>query len=397
MRKISATYIFPGNQRPLKNGILVCDDSGTITDLIDTGGKITEQTGLEYYSGIIVPGFVNCHCHLELSHMKGKIQEKTGIGGFIGAINQLRNNNPDEQENIAGKADRYMWANGTTAVGDISNTSLTIPVKRKSKLYYHTFVEVFGFHPSRAERAFSKALEIKNEFSKCGLPSSVVPHSAYSVSLPLFEKIGESAEKEDTLLSIHNQESQAESQFMADGSGPIAHHISHNLGIDMAHWTPQGISPLEWTLPNIPKQNQLLLVHNTCMGKRDLEFLKTSRSLENTYLVLCAGSNLFIENQLPPVPLFVEENLRICLGTDSLASNHHLSVLREMITIQEHFPETGLDQLIQWACANGADALRISDWAGSFEKGKKPGVNLITGLNLQHLKLTNKSVVKRLL
>ena len=91
MRKISATYIFPGNKPPLKNGILICDDDGKILELIDTGGQLTEQAGLEYYSGILVPGFVNTHCHLELSHLKRKIPEKKGFGEFIGAINQLRN------------------------------------------------------------------------------------------------------------------------------------------------------------------------------------------------------------------------------------------------------------------------------------------------------------------
>ena len=91
MRKIAATYIFTGDQPPIKNGIVTCSPDGTITRISGPHQKITEQQELEYYSGILVPGFVNTHCHLELSHLKGKIEEKTGIGGFVAKINQLRN------------------------------------------------------------------------------------------------------------------------------------------------------------------------------------------------------------------------------------------------------------------------------------------------------------------
>ena len=153
MRKISATWIFPGNLPPLKNGILICEDDGTVVDLIDTGGQLREQAGLEQYSGILVPGFVNAHCHLE---------------------------------------------------------------------------------------------------------------------------------------------------------------------------------------------------------------------------------NIYV-------------------GTDSLASNHNLSILQEMITIQNHFPEITLQELVEWGSLNGSRALGLTDFFGSFDPGKKPGVNLITGADLQQLKLTEKSKIKKLM
>ena len=97
VRKIAATYIYPCNRAPIKNGILICDDDGTILEIIDTNGKLSEQHGTEYYSGILVPGFINAHCHLELSHLKGKTEEHTGIGKFIGRINELRKENSSEK------------------------------------------------------------------------------------------------------------------------------------------------------------------------------------------------------------------------------------------------------------------------------------------------------------
>jgi len=397
VRKISATYIFPGNKPPLKNGILVCNDDGKILDLINTGGQLKEEAGLEQYSGILVPGFVNTHCHLELSHLKRKIPEKKGFGEFIGAINQLRNQEGEmEVEAAIKKADRQLFAEGVVAVGDVSNALLSLEIKRKSRIYYHTFAEAFGFYPSRADRAFDFACFSEKMFHENQLAASVVPHSAYSVSAPLFKRITNKAVTQKSLLSIHNQESEAEQQFFRDGTGPIAHHLQNNLGLDISHWKPTGENSLSVSLDYLPADNQLLLVHNIFTTENDIEKLKSLRNPENTFLVLCPNSNLYIENQLPDVTLFRIHNLNICLGTDSLASNQRLSVLSEMITLQQHFPEFSLEELIKWATFNGARALQTESRFGSFETGKNPGVNLITGADLKNLKLTSKCKVKKL-
>ncbi|MCK5730808.1 MAG: amidohydrolase family protein [Draconibacterium sp.] len=396
MRKIAATYIFPVNQPPIKNGTLICESDGTIVDIIDNNGELKEESGLEFYSGILVPGFVNTHCHLELSHLKGKIEEKTGIGGFIGKINTLRNQDFGSIEKAIEIADRKMWAAGTAAVGDISNSNITIVTKQKSKIYYHTFVESFGFHPSRAETAFEYAKNVLSEFRGNKLPASIIPHSPYSVSIPLFEKIKENAFTEKSLLSIHNQESKGETQFYKNGDGPIANHLKNNLGIDISHWKPTGKSSIISIMKYLPPQNRLILVHNTFTEKSDLNELKHNRSLENTWFALCPNSNLYIENKLPPISLFKEEDLNVCLGTDSLASNHQLSILEEMITIQQNFTELKLEELLIWATLNGAKALGIESTFGTFQAGKNPGVNLISGFDFRNMKLTISSKVKRL-
>jgi len=397
VRKIAATYIFPGNRAPVKNGILVCDNDGTIIEIIENGGDFHEEAGLEYYSGALVPGFVNAHCHLELSHLKNQVEEKTGIGGFIGQINKLRNVAEEEMLKAAQVADKLMWTVGISAVGDISNTVLSIPVKQKSSIHYYTFVETFGFHPSRAERAFELATTVKKSLDDSELLASIVPHSPYSVSEPLFRRIEKEASKSGGILSIHNQESKGETQFYIDGTGPIAEHLQNNLGLDISHWSPPGKSSLESILEYLPPENLLLLVHNTFTRENDVEALLKKRSSENTFMVLCPNSNLYIENALPPIQLFRKKGLNICLGTDSLASNHVLSILQEMITIQQHFTEITLQELVKWACVNGAKALGLDNEIGSFDKGKKPGANLLTGLDLKELKLTEKARVKRLI
>ncbi len=396
VRKIAATYIFPGNKPPIKNGILHCKNDGTILEIIEKGDDFREEAGVEFYSGILTPGFINTHCHLELSHLKGKIQEKTGIGSFIGKINELRTADESEQEKALQHADRKMWAAGTAAVGDVSNSLLSVRTKLKSKIYYHTFVEAFGFHPLRAEKSFNYAESVLAEFLENKLAASIAPHSPYSVSEELFNKIKFRAEKENSILSIHNQESKGETEFYTKGTGPIASHLKNNLGIDISHWKPTGLSSLQSVLSYLPKPNGLLLVHNTFTEKEDIDILRNRRSLQNTFFVLCPNSNLYIENCLPPVSLFQKEKLKICLGTDSLASNLQLSVLEEMITLQQNFSGLTLEELLCWATINGAEALQVQNVFGSFESGKKPGVNLISGVDFKNMKLTKNAKVKRL-
>lgn len=373
---------------------MICDDDGTVAEITDTGGVLREQAGLEYYSGLLVPGFVNAHCHLELSHLKGKIPGKKGLGGFLGEINKLRNDEQLPDQKALEKADFQMQHSGTVAVGDISNSVASLEVKRTSRLFYHTFTEAFGFHPSRAEKAFGIARYVESMFHEAALSASVTPHSSYAVSEALFSKIKEKALSDNSILSIHNQESMAEEMFFKSCSGPIFNHLQQNLGLDVSHWKPVHENMLNWVLPLLPEENQLLLVHNTYTSMADISVIKKCRKIENTFFVLCPNSNLYIEDQLPPVPLFINEKLNLCLGTDSLASNHQLSVLQEMITLQQHFPDITLQELVTWACLNGARALGIEHRFGSFERGKNPGINLITGADLQQLKLTSDSRVK---
>ncbi len=116
------------------------------------------------------------------------------------------------------------------------------------------------------------------------------------------------ARDEKGILSIHNQESKSEARFFYNGTGPIAHHLQNNLGIDISHWEPTGKSSLFSALLFLPEENPLLLVHNTFTEKQDLDELKKIRQVNNTFWVLCPNSNLFIENQLPPVALFRDNN-----------------------------------------------------------------------------------------
>lgn len=396
MRKISAHQILDGRGNCYSKGILTIDADGTILDIQDTKGNLQEAAGIEFYSGIIVPGFVNAHCHLELSHLHHLFPEGAGFVNFLKTVIESRVNEPDQILLAAERADILMTKNGIVAVGDIANGDAAFEVKSNSKIHYLTFVETLGFAPERAEKAMEWARICVKRAENLGLKASIVPHAPYSVSGPLYNGVASEAAHSGLPLSIHSQESVEEDEMYLSGTGEMVNHLRNNLLIDTTFYRPTGKSAIRSTLEYLPSQNNLLLVHNLFTQQDDLDYIKGVRHMSNTWFVLCPGSNLYIQNRLPDIDLFRRNKLQICLGTDSLASNHQLSILEEMKIIQTAFSHITLEELTGWASFNGAKALEIDNWAGSIEVGKRPGIILLTGLDLTERRLLPGTCLRRL-
>ena len=136
MRYFSADFIFPVSSAPIPNGIVLVDDEGTIQDVFQNKEQIQEDAEIEYHSGIICPGFINAHCHLELSYLKGKISPGQGLAGFIQDLIPERAKASDTEILLAAeKADAEMTSNGIVVVADISNSTISIPVKKRSRIF----------------------------------------------------------------------------------------------------------------------------------------------------------------------------------------------------------------------------------------------------------------------
>ncbi len=392
-RKLAAHYLIPGNGVPIKNGIITIDKAGKILEVSQTSQNLHEVSGLEFYSGVLVPGFVNAHCHLELSHLKGKIREHTGLPGFVSQINKTRQSTTEEIISKANKADTAMWHDGIVAVGDISNTNHSFEIKSQSLISYHSFLEIFTTNPAKVNEKYQEALQLERALKNKQLSASIVPHAPYSVTPAMFELIKEHSLKNKKAISIHNQECTSENQLYQSKSGELF-DIFTKMGVDFSVLPKTGKNSLESIMPFMPKSVKTLLVHNTYSTEEDIE--KAADYFNNLYWCFCPNANLYIENSLPDIPLFIQQKQKICIGTDSLASNHQLSVLEELKVIQHNYPEITVDELIKWASLNGAEALDLENCLGSFEAGKTPGINLIRQFDLQNFKFKPESNVKKL-
>ncbi len=383
MRKISAQYIFPVTSKPLKRGILVFDDTGVITDIIDTNGNLKESAGVEFYDGVIVPGFVNSHCHLELSYLKGKIRKNIGHIEFIKKI--VENINSVEFDIAAIiRAEKEMIREGIVAVGDVSNRNITVSIKEKSQIYFHTFIELADFFNKKyIDSQIEKGEKLEKEFEN----SSIVSHSPYTCSVEFIEK---TAKLSRNVFSIHNQEAKDEDEMYKFCKGEFIELLKERGLYNGFKCTEK--SSLKSYLKKIVNENlNILLVHNLYTQEDDIKFAENLS--DNIYWCLCPNSNLYIQDKLPDVQKFIKNNCKITLGTDSLATNDRLSIIEEM----KNFLDADFSEILKWATLNGAKALKIDNLYGSIEIGKKPGLNLISNFNFQKMCLKKESFVKKII
>ncbi len=375
-RKFQAEKIFDGRKFLKRQQVLITAEDGTIEAIVpasDAGDDI------EKLDGILSPGFINCHCHLELSHMKGRIPEKTGLVDFVWKIVTERHYAEEEILQAISDAEDEMLQNGIVAVGDICNNSLTITQKQKGRLAYYNFIESGGWLPSVAEMRFQRAKELLELFQSSiqhPASSSIVPHAPYSVSNDLWEKI--QPYFQGKVVSIHNQENAFEDELFLNGSGDF-NRMYELMKIDNSHHQPTKRSSLQSYFTKLAPAKNAILVHNTFTSEEDIQFVQHQHPTSSiqTFFCLCINANQYIENAVPPIELFRNNNCDIVLGTDSLASNWSLSIADEMKTIRKHFPKIELEEILGWATLNGAKALEMDNVLGSFEKGKKPGIILI--------------------
>lgn len=389
MKSFRADYIFPVHADPIKNGVVTVDDHGRILSVSEIPPPNIKLGEVEHLKGIICPGFVNTHCHLELSHLKDKLSQGKGLINFIKEIQSIRNADNATILKAAEKADKDMYESGIVAVGDISNSNISVAVKANSKIHYHTFIEAFSFMPAKAQETFDKAISLLGEFKNQS--SSITPHASYSVSKELFRLIKKYSDANPNLISVHNQETEEENKFYRYRLGGFLDLYAH-FGMDISYFKSQARNSMQSILPLLTSKQDILFVHNTYTNLKDIYFIK--RFDRKVHFCFCPGANQYIESRLPKIDLFVDQGFNLTLGTDSLASNTKLCILNEMRLIQEKFPAIGLAKLMEWGTVNGARYLGIDDDKGTLEIGKTPGLNLITGLD--GLRITADSKVKRL-
>jgi cytosine/adenosine deaminase-related metal-dependent hydrolase len=373
-QKFQASLLFTGNQLlDDADQVLITKADGTVDALVPVSEAGEDVQQLD---GILSPGFVNAHCHLELSHMKGMIPAHTGLQEFVKQIVALRQVEPEAIQEAIVSAEAEMMANGIVAVGDISNTLDTLSQKAKHNLAYYSFVELYDLDPTRAADKIIAGLEIQKQFQENCVRASLVPHAPYSVTNDLWHLL--SAHFGIHTISMHNQETPDENDFFKTKTGSFL-GMYERTKVNLDFFEATGLSSLQSILPIFKKVHHGILVHNSFTSAEDIQAVHAA--MTNAFWCLCPNANQYIEKTMPPVELLRSENANIVVGTDSYASNWSLNVLDELKTIQQHQPQIPLAEMLGWATINGARALQMDKHLGSFEKGKKPGLVLIKGID----------------
>ena len=380
VNRIAASFVYTLDaSEPIRNGYVEYDDEGTILGVGQCEDAASEKN---FYDGAIVPGFVNAHCHVELSHLHGKFRKGTGMAGFIDQINELRDwAGRDAKIVLVKKWMDKMWADGVSAMADISNDDSSFGVKAEHPMYTRTFLEVFGSEPHMCDGVMADVTALNVLADEAGIDAAPTPHSCYTMS-PQLLSASAAAGLAKGYLSYHSQESQEEEDLLRSGSGAMYENRKRS---GMSTPPVTGESSLKYFLDRLadvkqgPYDEHILLVHNVCLAQDDIDAAK--KVMNNVYWAICPLSNIFIHNALPPIALMRENGLSIMLGTDSLSSNDDLDMVKEMICLHENFPEVPMSEMLQWACLTGAEFLSKDDVLGTLTPGKKPGLVYIANVD----------------
>ncbi len=374
-RKFSAAQLFDGYT--LQNDkVLITTEDGTIENIVDT-----KEAGddIEKLDGILIPGLINCHCHLELSHLKDVIPPHTGLVEFLCSVVTKRGFAAEVVQEKIEKAEHEMYNNGIIAVGDICNTADAVRVKSMSKMRWQSFIEVLSFTDAKALENmahYETVLKVHNDNLPLPNRNVLTPHAPYSISPQTFELINTATAGKT--ISIHNQEHPAEDELYKTGEGGYL-RLFKIFGVEKSPFPVTGKSSIRSYLPHFKNGQTIFLIHNTYMPEEDIVFANDYANANGLKLVycFCPNANQYIENKLPAVERFINNNCAIVLGTDSYSSNWQLSIAKEIQTLHNNFPALSLETILQWATSNGAKALQWQNELGSFNKGMKPGITLL--------------------
>lgn len=388
VRVLHADHVLPGDAPPIADGAIVVgarDHDGGEGTILDVGPASTllprhhgGTSGVEVVRirGVVLPGLVNAHTHLELSAMRGKVGGGRGFVGWVDSLVAQRPEiAPEEDADAIDAAVEELVRTGTVAVGEVTNTLAAVGPLARRGVAGCIFHEVFGQDRAavlrRVEGLRSELDARVPAWPSRELTYAPAPHTLYTTHADAVRALLDGAKKHGARTSLHLAEHAPERRAIEHGDGPVAEWLLRRAKQDPA-WPKMPLFDYADSLGAL--SDMVLLVH--LVEARAEELARVAA--KGTPVVLCPRSNLHIEMKLPPLLAVRSAGIEAALGTDSLASNASLDVLAEAKALADRFPSVPAWELVKMATWNGARALGLPD-LGRLAKGARPGVLAIEG------------------
>jgi cytosine/adenosine deaminase-related metal-dependent hydrolase len=385
LTRFHAAWVVPISQPPIRDG-WVDVENGRVVDVghagrRDSGHRTATKHPFEDDLGevALMPGLVNAHTHLELSHLRGAIPRASEFVSWIRDIMAARSRytNAAAAEIVRGveRGIEEAIACGTALLGDISNTMVTVEPLTHSPLGAVVFNELIRFKAEGAERVVAEAVARNRSLPRTKLVRlSLAAHAPYSVAPALFAALrAQNAAETSGPLSVHLAESREEVSFIRDGTGPWR-TLLEEVGAWDSSWTPAGVSPVEYLDRQGFLDSRVLAVHGVQMTSSDLACLTRRGST----LVTCPRSNVFTGAGTPPLDAFYASGVTVAVGTDSHASTPDLNVFSELAAIRTIAPGVPPSALLASATEHGARALGFASEFGAIAPGRRARLIAVT-------------------
>lgn len=379
---VSASWLISPEAPPVSGGAMLVRDGRIMTVApLDELRRSHAEPVVDYPGCAILPGFVNAHTHLELTHFPSwrlrkhaESRPRSFVEWLIQLIRVRRSVKPDEISASAREGIRMCLESGTTAVGEIVTSRHLMPHYEASPISGRLFIELIGHDPVPFSSSLHEAVRIARSPARDALGAGLSPHSAYTVAEENLRLAGEAARAAQLPLSIHCSESREEADYLFDASGELADTFYPFLGWEQYLRSPRRLSSTELLDRAGLLTASTLAVHCVRISRADAELLRQRR----TSVVLCPRSNEFLDVGRAPVPLLKKLDIPLVLGTDSLASNDSLSLWDEIRFSLNLFPGVlSPRDLLRMATLGGAAALGIDGSHGSLEKGKRADFQVV--------------------
>jgi cytosine/adenosine deaminase-related metal-dependent hydrolase len=380
MRAVHAEAVVTGDAEVLRDGAVVVGDRGEVLDLGRAAEVLPRHAGIavERVAGVVMPGLVNAHTHLELSALRGRAPGGRGfvpwVENMIGVRAELR---PEDDADAVERAVDELDAACTVAVGEVTNTLAAVRALARRGIVGCVFHEVFGVEREPLEGRVAALARMKEELGawpSADLAYAPTPHTLYTTHADVVRRLVREAREQGVRASVHVAEHAPERRFLEQGDGPVAEWYEARLKLrrDLLEWPSK--SPVAFADELGVLAPHVLVVHLTDARPEELELV----ARRGAPVVACPRSNLHIETRLPPLLAMRTAGLRPALGTDSLASNASLDVLAEARALADRFPAVPAAELLRMATWEGARALGRSD-VGRVARGARPGLFAIDG------------------
>jgi aminodeoxyfutalosine deaminase len=378
VRIFHADHLLPGDAPPLADGAVVVGGGGEVLDVGPAAEVLPRHAGAEIVRvrGVLLPGLVNAHTHLELSAMRGRVGGGCGFVGWVDALIAHRHEmSPEEDSEAIDAAVDELVRSGTVAVGEVTNSLAAVQPLARRGIAGCVFHEVFGQDRAAVlRRVAGLRAELEERvplWPSRDLAYAPAPHTLYTTHEDAIRALFEAVTRMEARTSLHLAEHAPERRAIEHGDGPVPEWL-----FARAKQRP------EW--PKVPLFDyaervgalspSVLLVHMVEARAEELARVVAKGSP----VVLCPRSNLHIEMKLPPLLALRSAGIEAALGTDSLASNASLDVLAEAKALADRFPGVPAHELVTMATWNGARALGRTD-LGRLAKGARPGLLAVEG------------------